>query len=230
MTATLSATLRYPREVDDAIDRLRRLGLTPHPDVPEKSWDMALALESIVRDIPKQGRILDVGARWSPIIERLEMLGYQDIWACDLERSWKDDLRRLARRSKVRFRQADLTDTGLPPGSFDGITSMSVIEHGVEPGAYFAEMARLLRPGGLLITSTDFWCEPVTTDGIFPYGPRFGQMRVFGPDDINELLAMAARAGLRFDGDLDLRCAERVVTWRRVARSYTFTYFELRRE
>lgn len=230
MTALSSATLRDPREVDDAIDRLRRLGLTPHPDVPAKSWDMALALETIVRDIPMQGRILDVGARWSPIIERLELLGYRDIWACDLERSWRDDLRRFTRRSKVRFRQADLTDTGLPSASFDGITSMSVIEHGVDPDAYFAEMARLLRPGGLLITSTDFWCEPVPTDGIYPYGPRFGQMRVFGPDDIRQFVEMAGRAGLRFDGELDLRCEERVVTWQRVGRSYTFTYFELRRE
>ena len=227
---TPSVTLRRAHEVDDAIERLRQMGLDPHPDVREKSWDMALALESVVRRVPRTGRILDVGARWSPILERLELLGYQDIWACDLARSRREDLRRILRRSVVRFHRADLTDTGLPGSSFDAITSMSVIEHGVEPGAYFTEMARLLRPGGLLITSTDYWCEPVRTDGIYPYGPRFGPMRVFGSDDIRKMIIRAADEGLHLEGQLDLQCEDRVVTWRRVGLSYTFTYFELRRE
>jgi len=227
---TCSVTLRRTSEVEDAVERLGRLGLDPHPDVREKSWDMCLALESIIRDVPRTSRILDVGARWSPILERLELLGYQNIWACDLERSWREDLRRVLRRSAVHFRRADLTDTGLPAASFDVVTSLSVIEHGVEPGAYIAEMARLLRPGGFLITSTDMWCEPVPTDGIFPYGPRFGQMRVFTPEDIRQMIDRAESHGLHLDGQLDLRCEDRVVTWARVGRSYTFTYFELRRE
>ena len=41
--------------------------------------------------------------------------------------------------------------------------------------------ARLLRPGGVLVTSTDFWCEPVDVAGLEAYG---GPVRIFGPDDL----------------------------------------------
>lgn len=225
-----SATLKHSDEVDEAIAGLLALGLSPHPDVPAKSWDIMLALRTILAEFPRSVRLLDVGARWSPIVAMLETLGYRDIWACDLERSFVDDFRRLLRRSAVHFRRADLTRTGLAGASFDAITSMSVIEHGVDIPAYLQEMARLLRPGGVLITSTDYWCEPVPSDGIYPYGKRFGEMRVFGPRDIQTIVTSAESFGLRFEGELDLRCEERVVTWKRVNRSYTFTYFELRRE
>jgi SAM-dependent methyltransferase len=224
-----SVTLRRADEVEAAVERLRRVGLGPHPDVRAKSWDMALAVETITGSVDRGARILDVGARWSPILDGLEHLGYRDIWACDLERSWRDDLRRTLRRSRVRFRLADLTNTGFAGASFDAITSLSVIEHGVDVGRYFTEMARLLRKGGVLITSTDFWCSPVDTQGIYPYGPKLGQMRVFGPDDIGAMISQAADVGLRLDGPLDTRCEDPVVTWHRVGRSYTFTYFELHR-
>ena len=228
--AMTSATLQRSADVDRAVERLRGLGLDAHRDVREKSWDMCLAIESLISHVPRDGRILDVGARWSPILERLEKLGYKDLWACDLERSWRDDLRRVTSRSRVRFRRADLTDTGFDAASFDAITAMSVIEHGVDVNAYLREMARLLRPGGLLITSTDFWCEPVPTSGIYPYGRKFGEMRVFQPRDIRELIREARLRGLQLDGDLNLECGDRVVTWQRVGLSYTFTYFELIRE
>ena len=40
---------------------------------------------------------------------------------------------------------------------------MSVIEHGVPLKPYFEEMYRLLKPGGILITSTDYYPEPIDT-------------------------------------------------------------------
>ncbi len=55
-------------------------------------------------------------------------------------------------------------------------------------------------------------------------------MRVFGPDDIRRMIIRAESQGLHLEGQLDLLCEDRVVTWHRVGLSYTFTYFELRRE
>src|SRR5437764_470272 len=82
----------------------------------------------------------------------------------------------LPRRSRISFVTCDLTRTPFRDQSFDVITCLSVIEHGVELEAYVREMSRLLRPGGYLITSTDFWCQPVDTAGIFPFGKAFGEM------------------------------------------------------
>lgn len=42
----------------------------------------------------------------------------------------------------------------LPAGIFDLVTSMEVVEHVADPGAFVAELASRLAPGGLMILST----------------------------------------------------------------------------
>ncbi len=44
---------------------------------------------------------------------------------------------------------------------FDYITSLSVIEHGVNIENYFKEMNRVLKKGGMLLTSTDYWYDKI---------------------------------------------------------------------
>jgi SAM-dependent methyltransferase len=215
--------------VDAAIHSLRSAGLRPHPDTYEKNWDMWLAIDFIRERLPKNAPILDAGARWSPILRRLEALGYMDLWACDLTSSARETLQRFVSRSKVRFLKSDLTKTPFAEESFAAVTCVSVIEHGVKPEDYFREMSRILKPGGYLLTSTDYWCEPVDTKGIFPYGPAFGQMLVFGPDGIRELVETASGYGLHLMEPLALDCEEKVVHWRRVDRRYTFIFFVLQR-
>src|SRR6266571_7078057 len=103
----MNATLKRKDEIDQAVQALRALGLRPHPDTYEKNWDLWLAIDFIRSHVPKSAPILDAGARWSPILERLESLGYTDLWACDLERSARETLQRLLRRSKIRFLKGD---------------------------------------------------------------------------------------------------------------------------
>jgi hypothetical protein len=100
----------------------------------------------------------------------------------------------------------------------------SVIEHGVDVTGYFHEAARLLRPGGLLITSTDFWCEPVPTDGLEAFGQP---VKVFTPAGVQELLSASASAGFEQTGPLDLDCGEAAVHWLEL--DYTFVVLTLRR-
>ena len=113
----------------------------------------------------------------------------------------------------------DLTRTTFDEASFDAVACLSVIEHGVPLDAYVREMARILKPDGLLITSTDFWCEPVDTGGQEAYGVP---IRIFTPVDMEAWLAMAADAGLVPTAAVDLACDERVVTWQGVGLRYTF--------
>jgi SAM-dependent methyltransferase len=113
----------------------------------------------------------------------------------------------------------DLTRTSFPDASFDAIACLSVIEHGVPLDAYVREMARLLKPGGLLVTSTDFWCESLDTAGQEAYGVP---IRIFTPAEIEAWLAQAAEVGLVQTGPVDLGCEERVVTWARANLRYTF--------
>ncbi len=226
----MNATLKRREDLDKAVHALRSLGLRPHPDTYEKNWDLWLAIDFINTQVPKSAPILDAGARWSPILERLESLGYTDLWACDLERSTRETLQRMLRRSKIRFIKGDLTRTPFPDQAFAAVACVSVIEHGVKPEDYFREMSRILKPGGYLITSTDYWCAPVDTSGIFPYGPAFGEMKVFDPDGIRQLVQLAGRHGLELTEPLALECEEKVVHWKRVNREYTFIFFVLQRQ
>ena len=52
-----------------------------------------------------------------------------------------------------------LEETNYQSNIFDFVTSLSVIEHGVDIHKYFMEMNRILKKGGLLLTSTDYWLE-----------------------------------------------------------------------
>ena len=51
----------------------------------------------------------------------------------------------------------DLEKTGFQNNTFDFVTSLSVIEHGINIENYFKEMNRILKKEGLLLTSTDYW-------------------------------------------------------------------------
>jgi SAM-dependent methyltransferase len=63
--------------------------------------------------------------------------------------------------SNVEFRVGDITrTTSFPSGSFDVIFSASVLEHVLDLKAAFAEMYRLLKPGGAIIHNySSYFCH-----------------------------------------------------------------------
>ena len=66
-----------------------------------------------------------------------------------------------------------------------------MLEHGVDQPHFLAEAHRILKPGGQLILSTDFWYERLA-----PKSSLFGASdAVFAPDDIERFLELARTAG-----------------------------------
>ena len=53
--------------------------------------------------------------------------------------------------TSVRFVETDLNHPGLKPQSFDVVYSAGVLHHTADPAAAFASVARLARPGGMVI-------------------------------------------------------------------------------
>jgi hypothetical protein len=85
-------------------------------------------------------------------------------------------------------------------------------------------MGRILRPGGYLVISTDYWCEPIDAGQRQCFG---APVRIFTPQQIHDLLAQASEHGFRTTGIIDFRCEEAVVQW--LGLRYTFIDFALRK-
>lgn len=207
-------------QADAAVAEITRCGLPPHNDHP-KNWDLLVALGEILARTRPADPVLEMGApRYSRLLPWLALYEYRELVGIDLV------FEEPIREGPIRYEPMDLTATTFPDGSFAAIACLSVVEHGVDIERYLAEASRLLRPGGVLVTSTDFWCEPVDVEGKEAYG---GPVRIFGPGDLAEWVDIAARHGLDPERPLDLRCSERVVSWERMGLQYTFANLVLRR-
>ncbi len=215
--------LQTRAEVSAASTLVHLLGLPSHHD-PQKNWDTLKAISYVLRYASTMDPVLDAGSgRQSVILKWLQLLGFTHLYACDVRASSLSET--LAK--DVQFSIQDLVSTTYPDGFFRAITCISVIEHGVDPAAYLREMSRILRPGGVLLTSTDYWSEPIDCEGIFPYGPEMPEMKVFQAHEIVEICSLATQYGLHLCRPLHLETNEPAVTWKRVNRSYTFAFFAL---
>lgn len=217
--APAAAVLLRRRQVEEAIAEVREIGL-PRFGIEEKFWDALAAVAWVLENASHGEEVLDAGAcLYSPILPWLSLYGYRRLHGCNL----------VFEESRVHgpivYEHGDITATAYGDGRFAAITCMSVIEHGVDPTRFFAEMARILRPGGILAVSTDYWEDPIDTRGRTEFG---APVRVFSRREIPDLIDLAARSGLRLEGPLPaLSCEERAVTWNGL--SYTFIYFTLRK-
>ena len=200
-------------EVESSVAAVRRSHLPPHRDRP-KNWDALGAVSTVLRTVGTDARVIDAGAaRYSPILPWLRIYGVRELVGNNLE------FTRTINHGGVKFEPGDITDTKYRDGYFDAITCMSVIEHGVPVEGFFRESARLLRPGGLLVVSTDYDQSPPDTTGLTAYGT---QVRIFGPDDMRDVVALAEGLGLELQGELALEHDERPVHWPRTGLDYTF--------
>jgi SAM-dependent methyltransferase len=105
--------------------------------------------------------VLDAGAGQGTMSMRLERLGFE-VTSTDLSAAAVDVLRE---RLAGEVRQASVTELPFPDGTFDGAVLAEVLEHVEEDGRALTEVARVLRPGGVLALSV-------------PANPK-----LFGPSD-----------------------------------------------
>jgi SAM-dependent methyltransferase len=211
--------LRTHSTLVEAAEEARRRGLPPATDY-RKHWDNLLAVDALEGTT---GPVADLGCRSGQILMWLYHLGRRELYGCDLRRPWppakkalqQGQLRTAAAALRMylangrNMRRARAESTGFPTGAFGAVTSMSVIEHHVDTPRFFAEAMRLLRPGGRLVVSTDFWPEGGETEsGV-----------IFSTADVERLLAEAASVGFEAPArPLDLDDPERVI------QDYTFLF------
>ena len=216
----MNQVLKEKSEVERTLGQLREIGLLPHPD-PPKNWDFLAALDFILNHTDRRARVLDAGGEvYSPLVEWLFMYGYRFLHVINLT------FERDFHLGSIKYMRGDCTATPYPSEYFDVVTCLSVIEHGVNLKDLLKESYRILRQGGYLIVSTDYWNEPIDTSGKKAHG---APVKVFTPKEIQELVALAESNGFASTGPLNYSVGSNVVRWEKYGLDYTFIVLALKK-
>jgi len=207
----------FERARDGALTALRRPPADRRPD-PIKSWDVRRTVDAIEATLERDEPVLDMGSVGCAILPALHALGYTSLHGIDLD----PQVRQMPHADVIDYRVGDLTQTPWDDGTFGAVTSISVIEHGVDDDALLREVARLLRPGGTFYFSTDYWPDKIDTSEIQLFDLPW---RIFSAEEIDALVGVAARHGL--EPVEDHREAVRAASGRPIhfaERDYTFLF------
>jgi len=87
-------------------------------------------------------------------------------------------------------------------------------------------MSRILRPGGLLITSTDYFPLPIDTKGATAYG---APVHIFSREEVQDAISKAEGLGLSPTGAVELDCKDKPICWPRFNLNFTFLTLTMRK-
>jgi SAM-dependent methyltransferase len=147
---------------DPRVDAVRRFyERAPFPGYPPRdslTWLRARAERSefarlLDGAIPRDARILEIGCGTGQMSLYLAR-GDRVVIGADLARGSLRLAAGAARRfglDRVQFVETDLHVPGLRAGAFDVVYSSGVLHHTPNPRASFARIARLARPGGMIV-------------------------------------------------------------------------------
>lgn len=202
---------------------LEGLGINPHPDGP-KNWDHYLALSSILQHVDPGELVVDGGGYSGVFCRWLRVFGYRQLQVINPVFKTEQEI-----TDGILLKRGDITRTSLPSGGVGCLTCMSVIEHGVDLERFLGEAYRILKPGGRLIVSTDYWPDKMDTSRLHDDVYKCPVI-VFSSTEMRNFLAMAIKEGFRPSSVPTFGAEQRVVTWERMGLKYTFIIFEFIRD
>ena len=215
MNTKLNRCLLTRAEVDEATQWLKERNLIPH-GLSCKNPDIAFVCANI-----GDGDICDLGADGSWVLQNAVKMGLKgEKHGIDLI------IPKDAVYEGFEMIEGDLMNTPYPDGKFDYVTCMSVIEHSVDFKLFAKECARILKPGGKLIVSADYFNPKPDTSEMKLYNLSWN---VLGPDEVISLISELHNVGIETTSDIDLMVQEAVINPKFCSPanvSYTFIYLE----
>lgn len=183
MTYEYDTRVFYDAIAEDYADRFRA--------EPSSPVDRSV-LATFAELVGAGGRVADLGCGPGRVTAHLASLGL-DTHGLDLSES----MLAVARRDhpELRFEQGSMFDLGLPDGSLAGAVSWYSTIHTPDERlpALFAELARVLAPGGYLLVGFQVGDVPRTHDRPFGHDVTLAFLRR-RPEQVSRLLAEAGLA------------------------------------
>lgn len=137
---------------DESGDILKLTGERTLPGIPEENyWFQRHVVAYEYAATLARGEVLDAGVGegyGAAILARTATT----VVGVDLEPEVIEHA--AANYPDVHFERADLLELPFPDQHFDAVVSLQVIEHLQRPREFVSEIARVLKPGGVLILST----------------------------------------------------------------------------
>lgn len=122
-------------------------------ELRRKAFGESFAFEAFLTLLPKDWTVADVGAGTGHLLPGLAMQ-FAQVIAVEPAAAMLECARRrvaAAGRENVSFHQAYVTDMPVASGACDLVVAVLVLHHLVKPAEAFAEMHRILKPGGRLL-------------------------------------------------------------------------------
>ena len=108
-------------------------------------------------DCSRQAKLLEVGCGEGTGLLFATQIGFQNLAGYEIS---EERLRRATSKLGSEVLLASVDGTGALPfetALFDGAYSTAVIEHTTDPKAFMQEIARVVKPGGVVVISSDCW-------------------------------------------------------------------------
>jgi SAM-dependent methyltransferase len=177
------------------------------PEVPCRRWEYCCAI-LFSGVLSTKGSALDIGCGGSIFPVILKEIAGCEVVAMDPQVTNQDV-------NDIHYRNGSMTDLGAYKEQFDTIFAMSSIEH-VNAGAYaidgmefdtgdtlaMLEMCKALKPGGVLVVTTDFADRYYQPPGLWPNGHH----RIYDLESLYDRLILPAIKNYKMSpfGDMDL--------------------------
>jgi SAM-dependent methyltransferase len=131
-----------------------------------KSWEIAWFAEVLNGSLGHDEIVIDVGGVHSELPWVLHLAGFRHLHSCDID----PKVLRMPFGRHITYHVGQLDSLAVGDGTVGAITAVSTLEHGVDVDHFFRTASRLLRPGGLLCLSTDYWPTKIHVSGTTIFG------------------------------------------------------------
>ncbi len=215
MNINLNCFLQTRREVDECTTFLKDNGFVFHAMIC-KNWDIAKIIPHI-----GDGNVLDMGSAGSFILENTLKKGCVGLkYGIDI--SYPEGHKSPI--EGIGLIRGDLMNTPFMDDTFDYVTCLSVIEHEVDYFMLSVECNRIMRKGGKLFITFDYWNPKVdTTDvGTALYGLKW---TILDKSDVLELIKQLENNGFVMSDEMDWTIQDRVINdhfYAPYGKAYTF--------